>query len=133
MVLFISSCTYANNTVEPTSTECEYGTFQINIFAECVSNDSVGNEWVQEYFIDGQKIESGYQITIPLNEAPVFKTITATIKEVDKYPDISSLDIPIEIKSGKKAQKTITVTEDGGCRKGACAVWVVTVFIQHIS
>ncbi len=133
LTIILSACKYSNKTISETpAEEPAYEVFKINIYAECVSNDSVGNEWVQEYFMDGQRIYSGHQITLPLNEPPVFKTITATIEEVDKYPDISSKDISFEIKDGKESHKTVVVTEGDGCHKGREAVWNVKVSVEKL-
>ena len=73
-----------------------YGTYEINITAFCVSNDSVGEEWVKTYTMNGNHISSVTRVTAPLDK-PTEKIITATLTEIDKNSESATKNIAITL------------------------------------
>ncbi len=110
---------------------CTHGVYRIDIEAECISNNSVGNEWEKLYTMDGKEIRSGEKLTLPLNET-ISKTIEATITEIDKISDVGSKNITLDIINGNKTSVDITVYENGGRYIGNTAEWRVTVSVKLI-
>ncbi len=104
--------TNAEMVLEPV--ECTHAVYKIIIDAECIWNNSVGNDWEHIYLMYGQKITSGYQITVPIGETVETKKITVTIKERDKIPDEVVQDINVEIREGEEQRRELVVTENAG-------------------
>ena len=92
----------------------------------------MGNDWEHIYLMDGQKITSGHQITVPIGGTVETKTITVTIKERDKIPDEAVQDINVEIRGGEEQHRELIITENAGSYNGNTAVWDVTVLIRFI-
>lgn len=112
---------------------CNYthGIYQINISDRCILNDSVGNEWIKKYTMDGGIIENGQKINVPL-ETVTQKTIKVTITERDKYPDESSKYIQIFLRDNETKNYILTVTEDEGRFKGNVAKWEISVSVKFL-
>jgi len=105
-----------------------YGTYEINITAFCVSNDSVGEEWVKKYIMDGNHISSVTRVTAPLNK-PTVKIITATLTEIDKNSESATKNIAITLDNEYKTTNSakLTIIENSGRYKGNSATWQIIV------
>ncbi len=108
-----------------------HGLYEINISAECITNNSVGRDWRKTYVMDGKYISSGELVTAPLDTTTT-KTITTFLTEIDEYCDFAEDNISITLKDDAKAKRLITVYEDNGRFKGNRAEWLVTVSVKFI-
>ncbi len=121
-----------NTEIIPEPVEYTHAVYKTNITAECISNDSVGDDWGFAYIMDGQEIKSGHQVIIPMIGEAQTKMITATVKERDKMPDVATEEVTFEIRGGEEKRRRLTVTENNGRAKDRCAVWDITVSVEFI-
>ncbi len=141
LLLTLSSCTEQTNLSADKSsiiafmTESEQtytdGVYELAIFSELINNDSVGNDWKEEYSCEGSVISSGNRWTIPLDTTKAVK-IKATITEFDDWPDTESAFISVVLKDGFETYSTITVTENKGRYTGNTANWKITCAVKLI-
>lgn len=108
-----------------------HGVYKVNITAELLINNSVGNEWEHNYTYNGQKIHNGFETTKRLEDNDCI-TILITVIENDRYPDISQDYITVNIQSGETTTKCITVYENKGAFKGNYAIWKYTVSCECV-
>ncbi len=98
-------------------------TYRIDYTFTLLSNDSVGNEWQTSVTRDGQILQSGDTVTAPENTVV---TLTATVTEIDQYPDTASVTLDIPLEDGGTTTTTITVLENGGAYINHASEWEVT-------
>lgn len=105
---------------------CDYthGVYKIEINSKCIENNHVGNEWSQIYWYKGELIESGDKITAELGSKI---TISAVITEDDKYEDVGTGAVEIELNDEASNSTYVYVEERGGRYRGNVAKWKVTV------
>lgn len=108
-----------------------YSTYQIDIEANCIYNDSVGNEWTKIFIMDGKEISNGHRITIQNNKEST-KTINVIITEYDKHADVGMDEIIIPIRDAATSKKTIYVCEKEGMQNGKIAEWEIIVHIKLV-
>ena len=89
-----------------------------------VYNNSVGNEWVHELWVDGKALEPGrdYPITITGSSA---LSVTARSTELDNIPDVgtASANIPIRQLAREPLTINVRVRENRGRYAGNLAEW----------
>lgn len=105
--------------------------YMILIRAEQIYNDSVGSEWSKEFKLEGDLIQSGDTIQIPIGSKTT-KTLDIIITEKDDWPDVGSGSISILIEDGYETSAEITVIEDQGRFKGNKAKWKITCTVRHV-
>lgn len=110
---------------------CTHGVYIITIKERCVYNNSVGDDWVMNYIMDGKEIFSGEKLIVPL-DSTIEKAIIIKIKEKDKYPDKASKMLKIALKDGETKTETINIAEDNGRFKGNTAKWEITISVKLI-
>ena len=105
--------------------------YNINIFTECIYNQSVGNEWEETFKMDDKSISNNEQIILPL-DVTTTKTIVITIREKDKYSDVSSKEITIDLKNAETKTTFLIIRENNGRYKGNEAKWKITISVELI-
>ena len=135
VLLFVSnmgSCVFGT---ENDTTEDDQGythaIYRINISKKCVRNNSVGNDWYFEYWINGESFYSGYELVAPLDRK-LEKTIRVKITEDDSYPDTAMKEVGIPIRDGVSDTLTLTVKENKGRYAGNTATWEVTITVTLV-
>ena len=110
---------------------CTNGVYRIEISSRCISNNSVGNDWIKTYTMDGETINNRFQIVAPI-DTKLRKTIKVKITERDSIPDIAYGEINFYLKDGEIKKSTITVTEKNGRYRGNTALWEIEVSVKFI-
>lgn len=100
---------------------------KVSITCSCSNYNSVGNEWVESFSINGSKVSSGSTITVKVGDSVSFYTI---VEEQDKVPDIGTGSSSCSIsekyfESGFTMTQKISVQENRGRYSGNVAVWTV--------
>lgn len=105
------------------NTEYTHGVYKIEITSKCIEKNHVGNEWSQIYWYKDELIESGDKITAELGSKI---TIAAVITEEDKYEDVGTGAVEIELSDEASNSTYVYVEERGGRFRGNVAKWKVT-------
>lgn len=103
-----------------TETAIAKQTYRIDYTFELISNHSVGDEWENEVFFDGQNVADHFTVTATPNATV---TLRGTVTEKDKIPDKGSATITLVVRDGENITKEIVVRENGGKYTGNIAVW----------
>ena len=122
LAVLLSGCSASEQTSAPGNEHYTLGTYQLTFHEKKLSNDHVGNEWSFTYSHNGQIIQSGYEITLPL-KSRTYQSIDVEIREKDKIDDIGTGTLTIAIREGATGKTEIAVTETNGRYKGNTAVW----------
>ena len=140
LVLFLMGCTRQTE-LYPTVTGGEVlhtnepiyknGVYEVNLSASLVQNNSVGNDWETVFTCDGLQITNRKRWTVPLD---IVKTVVvdATITERDKWPDIASGSLCVDLVDGFSTSIFITITENKGKYEGNTAEWEITCTVAFI-
>ena len=101
--------------------------FNVEISAVCIENNSVGNNWEQEFSINGNIIEPIDIVAFNQNDE---LEIVAKIIEKDKYNDIGKTTTvytvtKTDFSKGFVVNQKVTITEDKGRYAGNTATWEV--------
>lgn len=108
-----------------------HGVYELSISAYCISNDSVGDEWEKSYSCGGKPVSDGQCGTIPLDTAEEI-TLDITITERDKYCDVGTDSLEIELIDGYEAATVIVVSEDNGRYTSNKARWKISCAVKLI-
>lgn len=97
----------------------------VSVSAVCEDHNHVGNDWTQEYFVNGEPLPG--DLALRMGEVLSFH---AVITEEEKYPDVgtgseSHTVTEADLCSGFTVAFTVRVSEDRGKYKGSEAVWDV--------
>ena len=97
------------------------------ISATCIENNSVGNNWVQEFSINGDAIEPIDVVSFEQNDELEIITV---ITEDDQFDDKESAGTIYKVTKtdflkGFTVKHKIVVTEDKGRYAGNTATWEV--------
>ncbi len=57
---------------------CTHDIYEVNISSRCISNDSVGDDWREYYYLNDKMIPKYEKITVPINTTPAM-TFKATL------------------------------------------------------
>ena len=103
-------------------------TIHVKASATCSDYNHVGSDWSQEFYINGKKV--GKDTTISITAGDTI-TVSATITEEDKSPDIgsSSKEYTVtqsDLDSGFTVKFKVDVRENKGRYSGSIATWNVT-------
>ncbi len=101
--------------------------FEVVISAVCTENNSVGNNWEQEFSINGDVIEPIDIVAFNQNDE---LEIIARITEKDKYDDIGKAETihtvtKTDFSKGFTVKQVVIVTENAGRYKWNTATWEV--------
>lgn len=112
----------------PANTSSKSKTMSVAASASCSNYNHVGNEWNQEFFLNGTKISRGSQITLSPGDT---LTASATIMESDKKPDVGSGQesytvTQADLSNGFTIKFNVSVRENAGRYSGNTAKWSVT-------
>ncbi|MBE6774153.1 MAG: hypothetical protein E7544_08005 [Ruminococcaceae bacterium] len=107
-----------------TDTDCNL--YKINISANCISNNSVGKDWVQIFSINDQQIKNGDKISISKDISEVNFKIYVEESD-DSLPDIATKEIILNLESKEATTTSLIVTENKGRFSGNTAEWEITV------
>ncbi len=108
-----------------------HGEYEITIYSSCIKNDSVGRDWVKTYTCNGKSIASGERFILPLDVVETI-TIDATIKEMDKWPDVGRGSLSVDLQDGATATTKIRVVENKGRYKRHSAEWEVVCSVELV-
>ena len=108
----------------------KYDIYEINISSRCIVNNSVGNDWSVEYYLNGERIGTHKEITIPIHTKPIMQ-LQAVFTEDDKYSDISASDTQIILFGDSSHKFYISVAENNGHFKGNIAEFEIIVHIKN--
>ena len=102
--------------------------FKVTITATCTSNNSVGNDWVKTFSVDGDTIKSGDIVAFHKNDK--LKIYTKIIEHDNGKNDVGDKTTThkvtsTEFSNGFTVTQTITVVENGGRYDGNTATWKV--------
>ena len=90
---------------------CTHYIYEINISSRCISNDYVGYDWSESYYLDNKKIPKHEKITIPINKTPVM-TLKAKFLEYDEYNDTATKTIMLIFKDDATYSFYVIVEEN---------------------
>ncbi len=107
------------------------GVYEVSISASLRHNNSVGNDWRKVYTCEGSTISSGKRWTVPLDTVKTV-VIDATITEGDKWPDVGSGSLSVDLVDGFESSTSITITENKGRYKGNTAEWEITCSVALV-
>ncbi|GMK41302.1 hypothetical protein PCCS19_43580 [Paenibacillus sp. CCS19] len=105
------------------------------VSAELIENNSVGNEWETEGFVNNKALSEGMSVTLKLKTTDSLK-IKVTASELDKIPDIGSANLTVKASTiSKKTTKSlkVIVKENRGRYSGNTAEWKFTFEISKAS
>ena len=114
--------------VTPATAAGKSKTMTVSAAASCSSYNSVGNNWAQEFYINGSLVKSGSQITLAVGDKV---TVEAIITEEDTSPDIGSNSenhtvTKADLDNGFSVSFNVDVQENKGRYSGRIATWSVT-------
>lgn len=103
-------------------------TMHVKASATCSDYNHVGSDWSQEFYINGKKVGKDTTISIAAGDTI---TVSATITEEDKSPDIGSNSkeytvTQSDLDSGFSVKFKVDVRENKGRYSGSVATWNVT-------
>lgn len=101
---------------------------QVRASATCGDYNHVGSDWSQEFFVNGEKVGKGTIVSIAAGDTI---TVSATITEEDKSPDIGTNSESYtvtqnDLKNGFSIKFKVDVRENKGRYSGSIATWNVT-------
>lgn len=94
--------------------------YKINYRFKLLNNDSVGNDWSNLVYLNGERYENGD--ILELNGSN-YATLKVVIQENDNLPDVSSKELNILLSQQESGITRIEVTENRGRYTGNVAVW----------
>ena len=111
---------------------------RVSVYARLISNDHVGNDWSLDVDLPGLLSLPGLDPgRLPASgwvslSAGSTLTVTVTITEDEKYPDIAEDTVTrkvtsADLRSGFDLVIPLTVVEDNGRYKGKKAEWEITL------
>lgn len=103
--------------------------YRVNIQANMVSNNSVGNDWSYERYYNNESVHNGFEVT---GEAGSSVTVGMEITERDKSPDSGYGTAEITLEDGYSTSFDIMVREDKGRYAGNTAEFAVTVNVTYL-
>ena len=100
---------------------------RVNITASCSNYNHVGNNWYQEFYINGSQVNRYSQINLSVGDVI---TVRADITEDDKSPDFGSEKVTrtitqSDLTNGFTISFIVDVSEDRGRYSGYTAQWNV--------
>jgi hypothetical protein len=111
-------------------------TYRVTVKYQAVSlvyNNHVGNEWSKIVKYNGKNVSLGSSLAKQLKNTDKM-VITCTATEKDKYPDIGSVTISLNVANLKKGTttfvKNVIVTENRGRYSGNKACWKFTIVVN---
>lgn len=126
-VIFTAPDAGSSDAVED-ATRGESKTMRVTASATCSDYNHVGNDWTQEYYVNGSKVSNGTTVSIAAGDTIM---VSATITEEDKTPDIGSNSESYQVtqsdlKNGFTVNFDINVRENKGRYSGSTATWRVS-------
>ena len=96
--------------------------------AACDDYNHVGNEWAQEFYVNGSKLRVSSEYTLAVGDTV---TVRAVVTDKDQSPDkgegsASHRITQRDLDSGFTVEVEVRVTEDKGRYKGYTAAWTVS-------
>ena len=103
--------------------------FKFSPSASCRNRNHVGNNWSQEYYVNGTKVKKGARIELHVGDTV---SVRVVVTERDKYPDTGSCTLThtvteTDISKGFKLEGSVTVREDRGRYAGNTCTWNITI------
>ena len=101
---------------------------QVKASATCGDYNHVGSDWSQEFYVNGEKVGKSTTVSIAAGDTI---TVSATITEEDKSPDIGTNSesytvTQSDLKNGFSIRFKVDVRENKGRYSGSVATWNVT-------
>ena len=103
-------------------------TMSVSASASCSDYNHIGQEWSQEFYMNGKIIYRGSEITLSPGDTI---TVSANITEADKDPDDgtgskSYTVTQADLNNGFTISFNVFVKENGGRYSGNTCIWSVT-------
>ncbi len=115
---FNYECSVVKNEIISNQNKAGYGEFLVTINSECDYNNSVGDDWYFEYYINGIKISSNDIIRCPIKSNSNFRIICI---EYDNVPDISDNSFSYHVLSDNGFSISLVTKENRGRYSGNSA------------
>jgi len=118
----------ARQTAPPAKKSAAAQGMRVSVSASCGNYNHVGNNWSQDYYINGKSVRSGASVSLKAGDKI---TVKARITEDDKYPDVGTGEASHtvtekDLKNGFSIRLTVTVRENKGRYSGSACTWSVT-------
>ena len=103
-------------------------TLHVTANASCGNYNHVGNDWTTEFYVNGSQVSKNTEVTLSSGDSV---TVSATITEIDKTPDIGTASetytvTNADLEKGFTITLNVNVRENGGRYSGNTAKWQVT-------
>ena len=120
LCILLAGCSAPRNQAQ----ENEQDQYRLVFEAQLLCNDTVGNNWFVTYTYNGQKIYSGYKITVPAQES-AFAILGVEVREDDKIDDVAYATLSVRLSKDESDSINLTVTEKHGRYKNNTATWKI--------
>lgn len=131
VILALSLIGCAEQTKQVTDPIYTNGVYEVSISASLLHNNSVGNDWQQVFTCEGSPVGNRERWTVPLDTVKTV-VIDTTIREEDKWPDIGSGSLSVDLVDGFTTSTVFTVTENKGRYRGNTAEWEIACSVTLV-
>ena len=106
------------------------GVYRINMYADLIEYNSIGDDFTYERYFNGRYISNGEEVTASLDSSA---TVSMKITEEDSVPDVGKGSASIKLVDGYTTSFYVTVRENRGKYAGNTAKFEVKVTITLLS